>query len=580
MADQPVHDSGPQPAPQSSLLRCAECDSRLAHDQRYCVACGARRGALPAYMSGVIGGIRERGHAVAAGAALPAPAPEPEPGRFDAWLGAPRAAAVAVMGMLGFGVIVGSLVSGSAASTLAPLVVALSPSTPHSTGAPSGGGAGGGGGGGGGSITITTTTPAPATPAGSASGAASAASTTGGGSSAPSDLPPIKHVFVIVLSNQGYNETFGHAANDPYLAKTLIKKGELLVNYYAVAGSPLANEIGLVSGQGPNPETTADCPSYDMLIASGLGADGQALGSGCVFPASAPSLGDELTADNLKWKAYLQTQGSQKQARPETCHPKLGASTGPYPTASQPYATWRNPFLFFSSLALAIGCPKTNVPISRLSTDLKQASTTPAFSYIVADTCDDGSDTPCAPKASAGMGPADSFLKKLVPQIMKSPAYKDDGLIAITFDNAPQSGPDADSSSCCEAPAYPNMQGSSSTGATGPTGSTGSTGATGATGSTSSTGSTGATGTTGTTDNSSASGGQVNPTGGGGQVGLLLLSRYVKPNNLEVTDYFNHFSLLASIEKLFGLQRLGYAASSGVTPFGASVWTAYTGGGI
>ena len=76
----------------------------------------------------------------------------------------------------------------------------------------------------------------------------------------------------------------------------------------------------------------------------------------------------------------------------------------------------------------------------------------------------------------------------------------------------------------------------------------------------------------------SLGGGATNPTGGGGQVGLLLISRYVKPNFPELTDYFNHFSLLASIEKLFGLQRLGYAAASGLPVFGSSVWTNYTPG--
>ena len=34
-------------------------------------------------------------------------------------------------------------------------------------------------------------------------------------------LPPIHHVFVIVLENQGYAATFGNPAADPYLASTL-----------------------------------------------------------------------------------------------------------------------------------------------------------------------------------------------------------------------------------------------------------------------------------------------------------------------------------------------------------------------
>jgi hypothetical protein len=124
-----------------------------------------------------------------------------------------------------------------------------------------------------------------------------------------------------------------------------------------------------------------------------------------------------------------------------------------------------------------------------------------------------------------------------------------------------------------------------STGTTGTTGTTtGTTGASGATGTSGSTGASGTTGTTGTTTTtgttapSAVGSGETNPTGGGGQVGLLLLSKYVKPNNPEVTDYFNHFSLLASIEELFGLQRLGYAADKGLPVFGTSVYTAYTAG--
>ena len=46
-----------------SMLRCAECDAPLAHDQRYCVECGARRGPLPAQIAGLIGAIHEQGPA-------------------------------------------------------------------------------------------------------------------------------------------------------------------------------------------------------------------------------------------------------------------------------------------------------------------------------------------------------------------------------------------------------------------------------------------------------------------------------------------------------------------------------------
>jgi len=84
-----------------------------------------------------------------------------------------------------------------------------------------------------------------------------------------------------------------------------------------------------------------------------------------------------------------------------------------------------------------------------------------------------------------------------------------------------------------------------------------------------------ATGTpTTTTAPDSLGQGETTPTGGGGQVGLLLISPYVKPDSLDVVDYFNHFSLLASIEDLFGPGRLGYAADSQLPAFTAGVFNA------
>ena len=70
--------------------------------------------------------------------------------------------------------------------------------------------------------------------------------------------------------------------------------------------------------------------------------------------------------------------------------------------------------------------------------------------------------------------------------------------------------------------------------------------------------------------------GQTNPTGGGGEVGLLLISRYVKPNSVDDLDYFNHFSFLSSIEALFGLRRLGYARDPALPSFAKAQYNNYT----
>jgi hypothetical protein len=57
-------------------------------------------------------------------------------------------------------------------------------------------------------------------------------------------------------------------------------------------------------------------------------------------------------------------------------------------------------------------------------------------------------------------------------------------------------------------------------------------------------------------------------------VGLLLISQYVKPNTVDLVDYYNHFSLLASIENLLNLKRLGYASDLGLPVFDQSTFNA------
>ena len=76
------------------------------------------------------------------------------------------------------------------------------------------------------------------------------------------------------------------------------------------------------------------------------------------------------------------------------------------------------------------------VNFTRLAQDLAHESTTPNFAFITPNLCHDGHDAKCKDGETGGLVGADAFLQKTVPMILNSPAYKEDGLLIITFDEA------------------------------------------------------------------------------------------------------------------------------------------------
>ena len=58
---------------------------------------------------------------------------------------------------------------------------------------------------------------------------------------------------------------------------------------------------------------------------------------------------------------------------------------------------------------------------------------------------------------------------------------------------------------------------------------------------------------------------------GGGRVGAVLLSPLIQPGTVSAVPY-NHYSLLRSIEDIFGLPHLGDAVMARVRSFGPDVF--------
>src|SRR5438105_3808825 len=116
----------------------------------------------------------------------------------------------------------------------------------------------------------------------------------GGFASTASAGVHIGHVFIIELENKGFDKTWGSGSPATYLNGTLRPQGQLLTQYYGIGHASLDNYIAQISGQAPNPETQADCVTYKPFVMTGIGAYGQALGSGCVFPKSVPTIAAQL----------------------------------------------------------------------------------------------------------------------------------------------------------------------------------------------------------------------------------------------------------------------------------------------
>ena len=235
-----------------------------------------------------------------------------------------------------------------------------------------------------------------------------------------------------------------------------------------------------------------------------------------MFPNSVKSLPDQLTAAGYSWKGYMEDIGTPCR------HPALNA-VDPTQKAKigDEYAVRHNPFMYFDSIISSPSCAQHVVDLDALTADLASIGTTPNLSYITPNLCDDGHDAPCVDGRPGGLVSADAWLQAWVPRILASPAFQTGGLLVITADES--DSPATDATACCgEKPSLnallPGIVGL-----------------------------------------------------GGGRIGALVISPRTAGGTSSSAPY-NHYSLLASIEDVFGLPYLGYARTSGLNKFGADVY--------
>jgi acid phosphatase len=198
-------------------------------------------------------------------------------------------------------------------------------------------------------------------------------------------LPAFSHVFLIVMENREYGSVIGNPAA-PYV-NGLAKSYTLASNYFAVSHPSLPNYLALAAGSTFG--VSSDCTT-------------------CLVNAT--NIADQVEASGRSWKAYMEDM-------PAPCY--LGAG-------SSGYAQKHNPFVYFTDIRNnPARCAAHVVPFTLFSTDLANGSL-PNYVWITPNLCNDMHD--CA----TGVG--DAWLAGLVPQILASAAWRNGGVLFITWD--------------------------------------------------------------------------------------------------------------------------------------------------
>ena len=139
------------------------------------------------------------------------------------------------------------------------------------------------------------------------------------------------------------------------------------------------------------------------------------------FPVNADNLGHQLTTANIAWRSYQESMGAPCQL----------AAVGTL------YAPKHDPFLYFTNIQNGPNglCAQTSVDYSQFAADL--AAGTYRYMWITPNLTDDGHDPSATPAdIITGLKQSDTWLSTEVPKILASSAYKNGGVLFITWDEA------------------------------------------------------------------------------------------------------------------------------------------------
>jgi phosphatidylinositol-3-phosphatase len=210
-----------------------------------------------------------------------------------------------------------------------------------------------------------------------------------------------KHVFLIVMENHNWSDIKNNPSA-PYINHTLLPIASYAEQYYNPPGNHPSE------------------PNYLWLEAGtnfGISNDADPTAN---HQSTSKHLVTLLSNAGISWKSY------QEGISGTEC-PLIGSGL---------YAPKHNPMVFFDDVTNTNDPNSSNCishirPSTELATDL-QHSTEANYNFITPHLCDDMHDT-CAP-INDPVKQGDSWLAQNLPTILNSQAYKNGGVVFITWD--------------------------------------------------------------------------------------------------------------------------------------------------
>jgi hypothetical protein len=254
-------------------------------------------------------------------------------------------------------------------------------------------------------------------------------------------VPPLDHVFTIVLENENLAATWN---TDGTYLHSLLSKGTFASQYYGTSHVSADNYMAMTSGQSPTPLFNADCPDWSACFTWEQSR-----------PDGGVSVTDQLDAAHRTWRAYMDEMGTPCKHPPADPSP-ASFTADPYQTG---YATRHDPFVYYPPIAGNQSyCDAHVVDYSQLSGDMAAESTTPNYVWITPDTCHDGHDSPCSGAdnlgpggAQGGLVSANAWMSTEVPKILASPAFTTPGVASVLFITTDEAA-DTDVTGCTTGP--------------------------------------------------------------------------------------------------------------------------------